>query len=132
VSTATSSRSPSFTYAARRDPLDARTLEAIAIGVTTRPVRITLTETNDDEGHLAGKVEEKRYRARQNVILDLGMVLAKLGRRRVAVITKESAERPSDIAGLVYIPYRERVDEVKASLFRELNAAGYSPRTDVP
>jgi len=27
---------PSFTYAAHRDPLDARTLEAIAIGVTTR------------------------------------------------------------------------------------------------
>ena len=27
---------PSFTYAAGRDPLDARTLEAIAIGVTTR------------------------------------------------------------------------------------------------
>lgn len=27
---------PSFAYAARRDPLDARTLEAIAIGVTTR------------------------------------------------------------------------------------------------
>jgi len=30
---------PSFTYAAGRDPLDARTLEAIAIGVTTRKYR---------------------------------------------------------------------------------------------
>jgi predicted nucleotide-binding protein len=40
-------------------------------------------------------------------------------------------ERPSEIAGLIYIPYRERVDEVKAQLFRELNAAGYSPKTDV-
>ena len=33
---------PSFTYAAGRDPLDARTLEAIAIGVTTRKYRRAL------------------------------------------------------------------------------------------
>ena len=30
---------PSFAYAAARDPLDARTLEAIAIGVTTHKYR---------------------------------------------------------------------------------------------
>ncbi|SRR6266852_3176312 len=39
--------------------------------------------TPDDEGHLAGKPEDKKYRARQNVVLELGMVLARLGRRRV-------------------------------------------------
>jgi len=39
--------------------------------------------TPDDEGHAAGKAEEERYRARQSVILELGMVLARLGRRRV-------------------------------------------------
>ncbi len=39
-------------------------------------------------------------------------------------------ERPSDIAGLIYLPFTERVDEVKAKLFRELQAAGYSPKTD--
>ncbi len=33
---------PSFAYAARRDPLDVRTLEAIAIGVTTRKYRRAL------------------------------------------------------------------------------------------
>src|SRR5213593_3803108 len=33
---------PSFAYAAQRDPLDARTLEAIAIGVTTRKYRRAL------------------------------------------------------------------------------------------
>lgn len=33
---------PSFAYAARRDPLDARTLEAIALGVTTRKYRRAL------------------------------------------------------------------------------------------
>jgi predicted nucleotide-binding protein len=86
--------------------------------------------TPDDEGHKVGKVEEKKYRARQNVVLELGMVLARLGRRRVAILFKESVEHPSDIAGLIYIPFQERVDEVRAQLFRELQAAGYTPRTD--
>lgn len=83
--------------------------------------------TPDDEGHRAGETEEKKYRARQNVILELGMVLARLGRSRVAILYKESVERPSDIDGLLYLPFKERVDEVKGLLFRELKEAGYEP-----
>lgn len=83
--------------------------------------------TPDDEGHRAGAEDEKQYRARQNVLLELGMVLARLGRSRVAILHKESVERPSDIAGLLYLPFKERVDEAKALLFRELKEAGYSP-----
>jgi len=86
--------------------------------------------TPDDEGHKAGLPEEKKYRARQNVILELGMVLSRLGRRRVAILHKQSVEQPSDISGLLYIPFRERVEEVKARLFRELQEAGYSPKAD--
>lgn len=86
--------------------------------------------TPDDEGHVVGKSEEKKYRARQNVVLELGMVLARLGRRRVAILHKESVELPSDIAGLLYIPFKERIDEAGAKLFRELEAAGYRPRRD--
>ena len=87
-------------------------------------------QKNDDQGHVAGKSEEIQYRARQNVILELGMVLARLGRPRVAILHKESVELPSDIAGLIYIPFKERVDEVKAKLFGELQAAGYTPNSD--
>ena len=86
--------------------------------------------TPDDEGHRAGASEEKLYRARQNVSLELGMVLARLGRRRVAILIKESVEKPSDIAGLIYIPFKERLDEIKFGLVKELQAAGYNPRTD--
>lgn len=68
--------------------------------------------TPDDEGHLAGKPEDRRYRARQNVVLELGMVLARLGRERVAIIHKGSVELPSDIAGLIYIPFQERIEEI--------------------
>lgn len=83
--------------------------------------------TPDDEGFKAGKTEEKKYRARQNVVLELGMVLARLGRRRVAILHKQSIELPSDIAGLLYVGFTERVDEVKNRLFNELREAGYHP-----
>jgi predicted nucleotide-binding protein len=86
--------------------------------------------TPDDEGHKAGKPEEKKYRARQNVILELGMVLGRLGRGRVVILTKESVEHPSDIAGLIYRPFKERIDEVKGALFKDLEAAGYRPATE--
>lgn len=81
--------------------------------------------TPDDKGFPAASPEEEQYRARQNVILELGMVLGNLGRRRVAIIYKESVERPSDISGLIYIGFKEQVDEVKSALFKELQAAGY-------
>jgi predicted nucleotide-binding protein len=58
------------------------------------------------------------------------MVLGKLGRRRVAIIHKQSVEQPSDIAGLIYIPFDERVEEVKPQLFRELQSAGFNPNAD--
>ena len=83
--------------------------------------------TPDDEGYAKGKEVEKKYRARQNVILELGMVLARLGRKRVAILRKASVEAPSDIGGLIYVPFTERIDEVKADLFRILDEAGYQP-----
>jgi len=84
--------------------------------------------TPDDQGHKAGQDGEKKYRARQNVVLELGMVLARLGRHRVAILHKESVELPSDIAGLIYIAYKERVDEVRMKLYQDLKAAGYNPK----
>jgi predicted nucleotide-binding protein len=83
--------------------------------------------TPDDEGHEAGKPTQKKYRARQNVILELGMVLARLGRRRVLILIKESVEQPSDMAGLIYRRFKERVDELKGELFKDLKEAGYNP-----
>lgn len=86
--------------------------------------------TPDDEGHKAGRDEEKKYRARQNVVLELGMVLARLGRKRVAILHKESVELPSDIHGLLYISFKERIDELKSRLYTELKEAGYNPASN--
>ena len=38
--------------------------------------------TPDDEGHARGKPEQRQFRARQNVVLELGMMLRGLGRRK--------------------------------------------------
>jgi predicted nucleotide-binding protein len=82
--------------------------------------------TPDDEGNAVGQPEQRRARARQNVVLELGMFLAKLGRKRVAILHKGNVELPSDISGLLYIAFRDRVDEVKERVAAELQEAGFS------
>lgn len=81
--------------------------------------------TPDDEGHATGSPKDKRFRARQNVVLELGMFLVRLGRKRVAILHKGNLELPSDINGLIYIQFNKRVDEVKDRLGAELQEAGF-------
>jgi predicted nucleotide-binding protein len=84
--------------------------------------------TPDDEGHRAKRDDEKAYRARQNVVLELGMMLSRLGRSRVAIILKQQAnmERPSDIQGLIYIPFKDDLQkEAGTILAKEMVAQGY-------
>lgn len=59
--------------------------------------------TPDDVGYPANKPQEKRQRARQNVIFELGYFLGKLGRNRVCALHKGEVELPSDYHGVVYI-----------------------------
>jgi predicted nucleotide-binding protein len=82
--------------------------------------------TPDDEGYPRGKTDERRYRARQNVVLELGILLSLLGRARVAILLKDQTnmERPSDIQGLVYLPFTENVEDAKVNLAKEMQAQG--------
>lgn len=82
--------------------------------------------TPDDEGRDKNEKDYK-FRVRQNVVLELGMFLSKLGRQKVAILLKETVdfEKPSDIQGLIYIPFQNRVDEVSINLIRELTRQGY-------
>lgn len=85
--------------------------------------------TPDDEGHKANRPDEKAYRARQNVVLELGMLLKQLGRKNVAILLKqqENMERPSDIQGLIYIPFKDDLQkEAGPLLAKEMVAQGYS------
>ena len=82
--------------------------------------------TPDDIGAAKGTPCDLRARARQNVVLELGMVLSRLGRRRVAILVKgEEIEKPSDIDGLVYISFNENVGEAANALGTTLASAGF-------
>lgn len=84
--------------------------------------------TPDDIGYRANHPDEQAYRARQNVVLELGMLLSKLGRSRVAILLqqRENMERPSDIQGLIYIPFKDNLEKDAGLLLaKEMVAAGY-------
>ena len=98
-------------------------IEKLELNLDVRYACVLLTP--DDEGFVAGTPKEKKFRARQNVILELGMFLVRLGRKRVAILYKGNLELPSDINGLIYIKFNKRVDEVKERLGAELQEAGF-------
>lgn len=80
--------------------------------------------TADDMGR-AKNAADLEPRARQNVLLELGYFIAKLGRPRVCALKKGTVEIPSDFAGVVW----EDMDELgawKQKLGRELNGVGYN------
>lgn len=82
--------------------------------------------TPDDMGYKAtDDPTTARPRARQNVILELGFFLGRLGRQRVAVLhaVGEDLEKPSDYDGVVYIPV-DAGGTWKYLLVKELKAAG--------
>ena len=81
--------------------------------------------TPDDMGYAKQDGEaEAKPRARQNVILEMGMLLASLTRERVAILQKGFVERPSDVGGIIYLPFNEHVKEVVPKLAGRLQSAG--------
>ncbi|KKN26010.1 hypothetical protein LCGC14_0878980 [marine sediment metagenome] len=86
----------------------------------------------DDKGYsLEESIDDIKFRARQNVILELGFFYGKLGRGRVVVIYKEieNFEFPTDIAGVLYIPYDDK-GKWMFDLIGELKAYGYNVSKD--
>lgn len=79
--------------------------------------------TPDDLGR-ARAAEELEPRARQNVLLELGYFLAKLGRDRVCALKRGDVVIPSDFAGVVWTEW-DGAGAWRASLGKELQAAGY-------
>jgi len=88
--------------------------------------------TPDDIGYAKDNEKQKKYRVRQNVVLELGMLLAKVGRTKVAILLSqaEEMERPSDIEGLIYIPFKDNVEDTKVSLAKEMRRNGYPLEID--
>ena len=79
--------------------------------------------TPDDVGASAKKPNETKSRARQNVILELGFFLGKLGRDRVCALYKSDVETPSDFDGVLYVPM-DAGNGWQLQLAKEIRAAG--------
>ncbi len=79
--------------------------------------------TPDDVGALAQKPPKLKPRARQNVILELGFFLGKLGRKRVCALYKQDVEIPSDYKGVLFIPM-DAGNGWQLPLAKEIKAAG--------
>lgn len=83
----------------------------------------------DDRGHsVQDSPDQSKLRARQNVILELGYFVGKLGRSKVLSLVKkapsEDLEIPSDFAGVIYTPY-DVSGGWKMPLIKALKSAGY-------
>ena len=80
--------------------------------------------TPDDEGRKAKPEEPLRPRARQNVLLELGYFVGKLGRSRVCALHRGALEIPTDYLGVLYVPFDES-GGWQLRLAKELKAAGF-------
>ncbi len=83
--------------------------------------------SSDDMAYSAKSLPESaRPRARQNVIVELGYFVGRLGRNRVFVLKRgDNLDIPSDFSGVIYTPYDEH-GKWKFELAKELRAAGYT------
>ena len=76
--------------------------------------------TADDYGR-AKRETTDNTRARQNVVLETGYFMGKLGRDHVVLLADKGIEMPSDLSGVVYTDTMSW----QFDLLKELNAMGY-------
>jgi predicted nucleotide-binding protein len=80
--------------------------------------------TPDDVGRLSADLTGTLMpRARQNVIMELGFFIGRLGRENVCVLCSEGIDVPSDYAGVGFVPF-DTQGMWRAELARELRATG--------
>ncbi len=79
--------------------------------------------TPDDVGASKSDKDNPRPRARQNVILELGFFIGRLGRERVCALHKGNVEIPSDFSGILWVPMDSN-GAWQLPLAREMKAAG--------
>jgi predicted nucleotide-binding protein len=82
--------------------------------------------TPDDMGYSKQDGADRAApRARQNVVLEMGMLISALGRGNVAILKKGHLEEPSDVKGIIYLPFNDHVKETVPRLVDRLREAGF-------
>ncbi|NKC15635.1 MAG: DNA-binding protein [Gammaproteobacteria bacterium] len=97
------------------------------IGSSTTQARFGIVlMTPDDVGYAkAAGPDAAQDRARQNVVLEMGMLISAVGRGNVAILQKGHVEIPSDAQGILYLHFNDHVKEVVPKLTDRLRAAGF-------
>jgi len=101
-----------------RDEFRINTMKFLAICEDSRKVKQAINSFKEI-------VKTPKQRARQNVVLEFGYFMGLLGRDRVCCLLKGDVEKPSDMHGIVYIPFNDSVEEVRVKVMKELMEAGY-------
>jgi predicted nucleotide-binding protein len=97
------------------------------IGKTAQSTFGIVLATPDDMGYLkTDGPQEAKARARQNVVMEMGMLLASLTRKRCAIITRGFVEMPSNMGGVITIPFNDHVKETVPKLVQRLQEAGFN------
>jgi predicted nucleotide-binding protein len=82
--------------------------------------------TPDDMGYSKKDGEAAvQPRARQNVVLEMGMLISAVGRPNVAILKKGHLEVPSDAQGILYLGFNDHVKETVPRLADRLRSAGF-------
>ncbi len=82
--------------------------------------------TPDDMGYANSKgPTSMQPRARQNVVLEMGMLISSVGRNHMAILVKGHLEKPSDADGILYIPFNNHVKETVPRLVNRLKESGF-------
>ena len=90
------------------------------------PAKFAVALLTPDDVVLDSSGISKNYRARQNVVLEIGYFLGRLGKNRVVMLRMKDVEIPSDLQGILY----KNVDDIengswKTELAKELDEAGF-------
>jgi predicted nucleotide-binding protein len=107
----------------REQPNDGRTIIEKFVDYSDVGFAVVLLTPDDKGGPINTPFEVYKPRARQNVVLELGYFLGKLGRRRVSALYREGVEIPSDYSGVLFVPL-DSDGAWRLKLARELKAAG--------
>lgn len=104
-------------------PNEGRTIIEKFVDYSNVGFAVVLLTADDRGGPHSVEPGSYQFRARQNVIFELGYFLGRLGRKRVCVLYREGVQIPSDYQGVLFIPLDDG-GAWKLPLAREIKAAG--------
>lgn len=107
----------------REQPNSGRTIIEKIIDFSDVSFAVILLTGDDRGGEISETYEVQKPRARQNVILELGFFLGRLGRKHVCALYQDGVDIPSDYSGVLFIPL-DKNGAWQLALARELKSAG--------